>query len=182
MKLSLLHKNVNTSSHRKGNLLALTAVYQFELWLKVRDMPSKLSWPRQRPWSLVWVKQAFKLSEVELTEFHCTTGITQWPERQLLRYDTGKQPNGTATPISVRHPKSDFLNRRLLPCDPVLNSSFLTELIWAANFTRSLLIGSWYDPMIVTWLSAQTITTKYSRSMAQSGEIETLIELVKSVK
>jgi len=29
MKLSLLHKNVNTSSHRKGNLI--TAVYQFEL-------------------------------------------------------------------------------------------------------------------------------------------------------
>jgi len=31
MKLRLLHKNVNTSSHRKGNLMALTAVYQFEL-------------------------------------------------------------------------------------------------------------------------------------------------------
>ena len=31
MKLSLLHKNVNTSGHRKGNLVALTAVYQFEL-------------------------------------------------------------------------------------------------------------------------------------------------------
>jgi len=31
MKLSLLHKNVNTSSHRKGNLMALTAVDQFEL-------------------------------------------------------------------------------------------------------------------------------------------------------
>jgi len=31
MKLSLLHKNVSTSSHRKGNLMALTAVYQFEL-------------------------------------------------------------------------------------------------------------------------------------------------------
>jgi len=31
MKLSLLHKNVNTSSHRKGSLLALTAIYQFEL-------------------------------------------------------------------------------------------------------------------------------------------------------
>ena len=27
MKLSLLHENVNTSSHRKGNLMALTAVY-----------------------------------------------------------------------------------------------------------------------------------------------------------
>ena len=26
MKLSLLHKNVNTSSHRKGNLMALTVV------------------------------------------------------------------------------------------------------------------------------------------------------------
>ena len=47
MKLSLSHKNVNTSSHRKGNLMALTAVYQFELWLKVRNMPSKLSLPRQ---------------------------------------------------------------------------------------------------------------------------------------
>ena len=31
MKLSLLHKNVNTSSHRKGNLMALTPVYQFKL-------------------------------------------------------------------------------------------------------------------------------------------------------
>jgi len=31
MKLSLLHKNVNTSSHIKGNLMALTTVYQFEL-------------------------------------------------------------------------------------------------------------------------------------------------------
>jgi len=31
MKLSLLHQNVKTSSHRKGNLMALTAAYQFEL-------------------------------------------------------------------------------------------------------------------------------------------------------
>ena len=31
MKLSLLHKNVITSSHRKGNLMALSAVYQFKL-------------------------------------------------------------------------------------------------------------------------------------------------------
>jgi len=31
MKLSLLQRNVNTSGHRKGNLMALTAVYQFEL-------------------------------------------------------------------------------------------------------------------------------------------------------
>ena len=46
MKLSLLYKNVNTSSHRKSNAMALTAVYQFELRLKVRDMPSKLSLPR----------------------------------------------------------------------------------------------------------------------------------------
>jgi len=29
MKLSLLHKNVNTSSHQEGNLVALTTVYQF---------------------------------------------------------------------------------------------------------------------------------------------------------
>ena len=31
MNLSLLHRNVNTSSHRKGNLMALTTVYQFKL-------------------------------------------------------------------------------------------------------------------------------------------------------
>ena len=31
MRLSLLHNNVNASSHRKGSLMALTAVYQFEL-------------------------------------------------------------------------------------------------------------------------------------------------------
>ena len=31
MKLSLLHNNVNTYSHKIGNLMALTAVYQFEL-------------------------------------------------------------------------------------------------------------------------------------------------------
>jgi len=31
MTLSLLHKNVNTFSHRKGSLMALTMVYQFEL-------------------------------------------------------------------------------------------------------------------------------------------------------
>ena len=49
MKLSSLHKNVNTSRHRKGNLMALTTVYQFELWLKVRDKPSKLSLPRKGP-------------------------------------------------------------------------------------------------------------------------------------
>jgi len=30
-KLSFLNKNVNTSGHRKGNLIALTAVYLFEL-------------------------------------------------------------------------------------------------------------------------------------------------------
>jgi len=31
MKLSLLHKNVDISSHRKGNLVALTTVCQFEI-------------------------------------------------------------------------------------------------------------------------------------------------------
>ena len=31
MKLSLVHKNLNTSSHIKGNLMALTAVHQFDL-------------------------------------------------------------------------------------------------------------------------------------------------------
>ena len=77
MKLCLLHKNVNTSSHRKGNLTALTAVYQFELWLNVRDMPSKLSLPGQGPWSLVWAKQVFELSEVELTEFRCIINLNQ---------------------------------------------------------------------------------------------------------
>jgi len=30
MMLCLLHKNVNISSHRKGNLMPQTAVYQFE--------------------------------------------------------------------------------------------------------------------------------------------------------
>jgi len=35
MKLRLFQKNVNTSSHRKGNLVALTAVYQFELSVRV---------------------------------------------------------------------------------------------------------------------------------------------------
>jgi len=35
-------------------------------------MPSRSSLPRQGPWNLDWVKQAFELSEVELSEFHCT--------------------------------------------------------------------------------------------------------------
>jgi len=52
LELSLLHKNVNTSSHRKGDLMALTTVYQYELWLKVWYIPSQLSLPRQGPtWS-----------------------------------------------------------------------------------------------------------------------------------
>jgi len=82
IKLSLLHKNVNTSSHRKGKLMTLTAVYQFELWLKVRDMPTKLLLPRQGPWTLVWVKQVFELSEVEVIEFHCIR-IKKW-EKKLI--------------------------------------------------------------------------------------------------
>jgi len=49
MKLTLLHENVNTPNHRKGSLMALRAVYHFKLWLKVRDMPSKLSLLRQEP-------------------------------------------------------------------------------------------------------------------------------------
>ena len=68
----LCEKNVNISSHRKGNLIALTTVYQFDLWLNLRDIPSKLSLPRPGPWNLVWVKQVFELSEVELSEFHFT--------------------------------------------------------------------------------------------------------------
>ena len=72
MKLSLLHKSCNTCSHRKSNLMALTTVYQFELWLKIRDMFSKLSFSWQGPWNLVWLKQVFELSEFELTEFQCT--------------------------------------------------------------------------------------------------------------
>jgi len=77
MKLSPLRKNVHASSHGKGSLMALTAIYQFELWLKVRDMLSKLSLARQGPWNLVWVKQVFELSEVELTEFHCALFLLQ---------------------------------------------------------------------------------------------------------
>jgi len=65
MKLSSLHKNVITSSHGKGHLMALTAIYQFELWLKVRDMPRKLSLPRQGPWNLVWVKGVMTRSMVD---------------------------------------------------------------------------------------------------------------------
>ena len=75
IELSLFHKNVNTSSHRKGNLMALTADYQFELWVKVPELPTKLSLPRQGPWNLVWVKQVFELSEVELTAFHCSYSL-----------------------------------------------------------------------------------------------------------
>ena len=45
MKLSLLHKSVNTSSHKKGNLMALTAVYQFELWLKFEICPVNYHYP-----------------------------------------------------------------------------------------------------------------------------------------
>ena len=40
MKLSLLHKNVSTSTHWKVNLVAIIAVYQSELWRKVWDMPA----------------------------------------------------------------------------------------------------------------------------------------------
>jgi len=71
MKLSLLNKNVGTSGRIEGNLMALTSSCQFELWLKVGDVPSKLSLPRQGPWNLVWVKQVFELSEVEITKCHC---------------------------------------------------------------------------------------------------------------
>ena len=38
-------------------------------------MPTQLSLPRQGPWNLVWVKQVFELSEVELTEFHCIRNV-----------------------------------------------------------------------------------------------------------
>jgi len=48
-EIFLLHKNVNVSSHRKDKLVALTAVYQFELQLKVRNVPSKLPLLRQGP-------------------------------------------------------------------------------------------------------------------------------------
>jgi len=34
MKLSLLHKNVTISSHKKGNLMTLTAVDQFRVMTK----------------------------------------------------------------------------------------------------------------------------------------------------
>jgi len=73
MKSSFLRKNVNTSSHRKGNFMTQTPVYQ--LLLKVGDMPSKFSLPRRGPWNLVWVMQVFELSVVELTKFHCNCCI-----------------------------------------------------------------------------------------------------------
>jgi len=61
----------------KGNLVALTTVYLFELWLKIRDMPRKLSLARQGPWNLVWlwVKRVIELSEAELSEFHSTYNL-----------------------------------------------------------------------------------------------------------
>jgi len=127
MKLSLLHKNVNTSSHRKGNLMALTAVYQFELWLKVRDMPSKLSLPR--PGSLVWVKQVFELSEVELTEFHCTlspiSGFNYY--RKWMLCPTIK----SHIPVSIRsNTKYNYMH--------VLNSSYISSLTIAKYAWYSL--------------------------------------------
>jgi len=66
MKLSLLHKNVNTSSQRKGNLMALTG-------LSVRVITKSSRYAQQ-----IIITQAGpmklglpELPEVELTEFHC---------------------------------------------------------------------------------------------------------------
>jgi len=96
MKLSLLNENVNRSSHRKSHLMALTVVYQFELWLKVQDMPSKLSLSRQGPWNLVWVKQVWELSAVKLTEFRgigevhkLSSSFISWSVSRVCRYPAG---------------------------------------------------------------------------------------------
>jgi len=79
MKLSSLHKNVNTSSHIKGNFVALTTVYQFELWLKVLDMPSKSSLTRHAGTKKrgLSYRQVLELFEVELTKFHCSLPLRQ---------------------------------------------------------------------------------------------------------
>jgi len=38
MKLSLLHKNLTTSSHRKGNLMVLTAGRTHETWFELKGL------------------------------------------------------------------------------------------------------------------------------------------------
>ena len=89
MKLSVLHKNLNTSSHRKGSLMALTTVYQFELWLILWDIPSELSLPRQGPCNLVWVKQVFRGRVIQVSlwynvcnrfdsDYHDKENILEW--------------------------------------------------------------------------------------------------------
>ena len=55
----MLYKNVNTSSHRKGNLAALTTVYQLEIW------PSNYHYPGDdhETWFELSVQQVFESSE-----------------------------------------------------------------------------------------------------------------------
>ena len=69
MTLGLIHKNVNTSSHIKGNLIALTTVFSSSYDWRFEICPANYHYPW--PWNLVWVKQIFELSEVELTGSHC---------------------------------------------------------------------------------------------------------------
>jgi len=56
MKLSLLHKNVNTSSHRKGDLMALTLAYYSSSYdLKFAINPGNYHYPGRdhETWKLV---------------------------------------------------------------------------------------------------------------------------------
>jgi len=60
-----------------SNLVALTTVYQFGLWLKVPEVPSKVSLARQGPWNSVWVEQVFRVIRVAL---HLDIG----PDKQYI--------------------------------------------------------------------------------------------------
>jgi len=95
LELSLLHKNVNISSNRKGNLMALTAVYQFELYLKIWYIPSQLSLPRQGPWNLVWVNRVLNYPRSSYSSF-----TVMWME--LIALFLTVQPNSGTPGITPR--------------------------------------------------------------------------------
>jgi len=70
MKLSLLHKNLNTSSHIKGNLMALTAVFSSSYDWKFEICPAIII-TQAGTMKLGLSLASFRVIRGRVTKFHC---------------------------------------------------------------------------------------------------------------
>ena len=109
---------------------------------------------RQGPWNLVWIKQVYELSEVELTEFHCRSKlwksnyVCNLPGSSTTTVKAGNEKERKKVMVSIRVREDNF---NYLPDKPRRGGSgSLLLAVTDCTATSSLSIS-------IHWYSVQSV-------------------------